>query len=164
MRSEFQDASGAYVPSAWDNQHILNITAGKQFNNNWEIGTRFRLLGGAPYTPYDVALSSQKEIWDVTGQGVLDWSQLNTERLALSHGLDVRVDKKWFYKKWALNAYIDIQNIYNFQSAAPPYLDVERDANGTPITDPSNPDAYLTKEVQSVAGTVLPSIGLMIDF
>ena len=106
----------------------------------------------------------KKKFGDVTGQGVLDWSQLNTERLALSHGLDVRVDKKWFFKKWALNAYIDIQNIYNFQSAAPPYLDVERDADGTPITDPSNPDAYLTKEVQSVAGTVLPSIGLMIDF
>ena len=164
VRSEFQDANGVYIPSAWDNKHILNLTAGKQFNKNWEIGARFRMLGGAPYTPYDVALSSQKDIWDVTGRGVLDYSKLNTERLALSHGLDVRVDKKWFFEKWALNAYIDIQNIYNFQSAAPPYLDVVRDDQGNPVTDPNNSDSYLTKEVQTVAGTVLPSIGIMVDF
>lgn len=164
VRSMFQDGSNIYQPSAWDNRHILNVTAGKQLKRNWEIGARFRLLGGAPYTPYDTELSAQKDIWDVTGQGIPDWSKLNTERVETSHGLDVRVDKKWFFEKWALNFYVDIQNIYNFQAAAPPYLDVERDQNGNPITDPNNPNAYLTKEVQTTAGTVLPSIGIMIDF
>jgi hypothetical protein len=164
VRSEFQDASGTYKPSAWDNRHILNITAGKQLRNNWEIGAKFRVLGGAPYTPYDKELSAQKAIWDVTGQGVLDWSKLNTERLVTSHGLDIRVDKKWFFKKTALNAYIDIQNIYNFQADAPPYLDVVRDADGQPVTDPNNTSSYLIKEVQTTAGTLLPSIGIMFDF
>ncbi len=164
VRSEFQDASGTYKPSAWDNRHILNLTAGKQLRKNWEIGAKFRVLGGAPYTPYDKELSAQKAIWDVTGQGVLDWSKLNTERLVTSHGLDIRVDKKWFFKKTALNAYIDIQNIYNFQADAPPYLDVVRDADGQPVTDPNNTSSYLIKEVQTTAGTLLPSIGIMFDF
>ncbi len=35
---------------------------------------------------------------------------------ASAHGLDVRIDKKWFFKQWALNAYIDVQNVYNFQA------------------------------------------------
>ncbi|MGB0838336.1 MAG: TonB-dependent receptor [Flavobacteriaceae bacterium] len=164
VRSEFQDANGVYIPSAWDNKHVLNVTAGKQLKKNWEVGAKFRLLGGAPYTPYDVDLSSQKDVWDVTGQGVLDYSQLNTERNPLSHGLDIRVDKKWFFSKWALNAYLDLQNIYNFQSATPPYLDVERDQTGAPITDPNDPNKYLTYEVQTTSGTVLPSIGIMVDF
>lgn len=164
VRSEFEDKNGVFIPSSWDNRHILNLTAGKKFKKDWELGVKFRLLGGAPYTPYDIATSSLKSNWDVTNQGIPDYNRLNTERLPLSHGLDVRLDKKWYFKKWSLNAYLDIQNIYNIQSETQPYLDVYRDANGNPIENPLNPNAYLTREIQNTAGTVLPSIGLMIDF
>ncbi len=60
VRSEFQDKNGEYVASSWDNRHILNITAGKKLKKNWEIGAKFRFLGGSPYTPYDIELSSKK--------------------------------------------------------------------------------------------------------
>jgi hypothetical protein len=164
VRSEFKDKNEVLIPSSWDNQHVLNVTAGKKFKKNWEVGAKFRLLGGSPYTPIDIAVSSQKANWDVTGRGIPDYNKLNTERLPLSHGLDIRIDKKWFYKKWSLNAYLDIQNLYNFQSDAPPYLDVVRDVNGIPMEDPNNSSAYLTKEYATQSGTLLPSIGLMIDF
>jgi len=111
VRSEFDDKNGALVASSWDNVHIINITAGKKLKRYWEISGKFRLLGGAPYTPYDVELSSQKEIWDVTQSGIKDWDLLNTERIGVSHGLDIRVDKKWYFSKWASNLYLDIQNI-----------------------------------------------------
>ena len=164
VRSEFKDQFGDYVPSSWDNRHILNITAGKKFNKDWEFGAKFRLLGGSPYTPYDIALSSQKEVWDITQQGVNDWSRLNTERNGIAHGLDIRIDKKWFFKKWALNAYIDIQNVYNSKTKVQSFLDVRRDAGGNPIEDPSDPNKYLTYEIENDNGTVLPSIGIMIEF
>ena len=164
VRSEFQDKNGEYVASSWDNRHILNITAGKKFNKNWELGAKFRFLGGAPYTPYDQELSSQKKIWDITQSGINNWELLNTERNASAHGLDVRIDKRWYYKKWALNAYLDIQNIYNSKTETKPYLDVVRDGNGNPIEDPDRPDSYLTREIENTAGTILPSIGLMIEF
>ena len=164
VRSEFKDKNDNLIPSSWDNKHVLNVTAGKKFKKEWEVGAKFRLLGGAPYTPIDVATSSLKSNWDVTNQGIPDYDRLNTERLSVSHGLDIRVDKKWYYKKWSLNAYLDIQNVYNFQSQAPPYLDVVRDANGIPMENPNNPNSYLTKQISSTNGTVLPSIGLMIDF
>lgn len=164
VRSEFQDKYGNYIPSSWDNRHILNLTAGKRFKKDWEVGMKFRLLGGAPYTPYDIALSSQKANWDVTNQGIPNYNLLNTERLPLTHGLDIRVDKKWYFKKWSLNAYLDIQNIYNFQAQSQPYIDVYRDDNGNPIEDPNNSSAYLTREIENFSGTVLPSIGLMVDF
>ena len=164
VRSEFKDKNDDYVASSWDNRHVLNITAGKKLKKNWEVGAKFRLLGGSPYTPYDIEQSSKKEIWDVTQSGINDWDLLNTERNSISHGLDLRVDKRWFFEKWALNAYLDIQNIYNFQTETKPFLDVVRDTDGNPIEDPNQPDSYLTKEVENTTGTVLPSIGLMVEF
>jgi hypothetical protein len=161
VKSEFTDKNGEYVPSSWDNGHILNMTVGRKFVNNWEVGMKFRLQGGPPYTPIDVATSSLKEVWDVTGQGIPDYNRLNTERLPLSHGLDIRVDKTWYLGRMTLNVYFDIQNVYNFQNENPPFLNVVKDANGLPIEDPNNPDAYLTKQVSNVSGTVLPSVGIL---
>ena len=37
-------------------------------------------------------------------------------RLPLFHQLDVRVDKVWTFPRWHLTAYLDIQNIYNYQA------------------------------------------------
>ncbi|MFT6802705.1 MAG: hypothetical protein ACJA2N_001895, partial [Salibacteraceae bacterium] len=164
VRSEFTDKNNNYVASSWDNRHILNITVGKKFKGNWELGAKFRLLGGAPYTPLNLAQSSLKVNWDVTQRGIPDYDRLNSERFPITHGLDVRLDKKWFYKKLAFNAYIDIQNIYNFKANGQPYIDVVRDANGSPVTNPAQPDSYLTRQLDNEIGTLLPSIGLQLDF
>ncbi|MBT7653382.1 MAG: TonB-dependent receptor [Flavobacteriales bacterium] len=164
VRGEFSDKNDELIASSWDNRHILNITAGKKFKNDWEVGMKFRYVGGAPYTPYDVDRSATIDVWDVVQQGVFDWDQLNELRNPASHGLDIRVDKKWYFNEWAINAYIDVQNIYNFQAVGQPYLDVDRDDSGNPIIDPNNPQSYVISEIENVSGTVLPSIGLMIDF
>ncbi|OIQ40001.1 MAG: ferric aerobactin receptor [Bacteroidetes bacterium MedPE-SWsnd-G1] len=164
VTSEFQDKNNIYVPSSWDNGHILNIVAGKKLAKDWEIGAKFRLLGGGPYTPFDIELSSQKEIWDVTQRGINDWDLLNSERTGLLHQMDVRVDKKWYFNKWWLNAYLDIQNIYNSETDVPPYLDVRRDSQGNPIENPINPNAYDTYLIDDSSGNVLPSIGIMVGF
>ena len=34
-------------------------------------------------------------------------------RLPVNNSLDIRVDKRWFFEKWTLITYVDIQNIYN---------------------------------------------------
>lgn len=164
FRSEFLDKTGSYHPSSWDNKQILNITAGKKLKNNLEVGVKFRLLGGAPYTEYNIPLSSQKAIWDITRQGIPDYNKLNEKRFALSHALDVRIDKKWYFKKIALDLYLDIQNIYNFKAAGQPYLNVAQDSNGQNITDVLNPLAYKTYLIENTNGTILPSIGIMVDF
>ena len=164
VRGEFSDKNEELIASSWDNRHILNLTAGKKFKNDWEVGMKFRYVGGAPYTPYDVERSATVDVWDVVQQGVFDWDQLNELRNPASHGLDIRVDKKWYFNEWAINAYIDVQNIYNFQVVGQTYLDVDRDDSGNPIIDPNNPQSYVISEIENVSGTVLPSIGLMIDF
>jgi hypothetical protein len=163
-RSYFTNKEEDFVVSAWDNQQIISLTAGKQFDKNWEIGVKFRFQGGTPYTPYDLDKSATKEIWDVTQQGVYDWDKVNSLRYKAAHGLDIRVDKRWYFKKWSLNAYLDIQNVYNYQIELQPYLTVQLDASGLPIEDPADPSKYLIKPIENITGTVLPSIGLMIEF
>jgi len=162
--SEFQDKNGEYVPSSWDNGNLVTLTMGKKFKRNWELGVKWRYLGGAPFTPFNEEASSLKSNWDVAGQGLLDFNRLNTERNSVLHQLDFRIDKRYFFDKWSLNVYLDVQNAYNFQAETAPFLTVVRDDAGNAIEDPSNPDAYLTKIVKDQSGNVLPSIGLIIEF
>ena len=163
VRSEFTDSSGTFKPSSWDNRVILTSVLGKKFKRNWELGVRWRYYGGTPYTPYDLDRSSQVAVWDIVGQGIPDYSRLNSSRLAASHSMDVRLDKKWFFQKWSLNLYLDLQNAYNFQSEGQPRLDVVRDANGAPVLDPNDPGRYQLREIPNTLGTLLPSIGVVID-
>lgn len=162
--SEFEDKNGMLVPSAWDSRQFITATAGKKFNKGWELGLRFRYGGGNPYTPFDVERSSLRAFWDIRGQGLPDYNRLNTERLRPFYNLDLRVDKKYFFNNWSLNLYFDVQNITAYQADSPPSLLLERDENGQPLVDPNDPARYQTKFLQATQGTVLPTLGLIVEY
>ncbi len=156
-------ALGDWVPTIWDNRHILNITALKEFKKNWRLGLKWRFVGGAPYTPFDAQQSSYKQVWDLFGRGIPDYSRFNQERLKSFHQLDVRVDKEWFLDKLSLNLYMDIQNLYNFQADQQKVLLLD----GTEPVNPGDPiseQRYLLKELSTNGGTVLPTLGIIIQF
>ena len=116
VRSEFTNAGGSYAPSSWDSEHLVSLTAGKKFKKKWEVGARWRYVYGRPYTPYKFPESSLRMNYDINPSGVLDYQQINSQRLASFNQLDIRVDKTFNFKKWSLNLYLDIQNILNFQA------------------------------------------------
>jgi len=170
--SEFEDKNGDFVPSSWDSRHILNLAIGKRFKRNWEVGINYRFQTGQPFTPFDEETSALVVNWDRNGQGIPDFDRLNTLRFNSVGSLDLRIDKKWFFKKWSLNLYLDIENVFNqgiFQSEL--ILDRPLDENGMPIGDGIivNPDAppaeqqYLLKTIMPQQGTIIPSIGIQID-
>lgn len=163
VRSTFRDKRNDYIPSAWDNRHILNVTGLLSLNKNWDIGFKWRFVGGAPYTGYDESKSSLIEAWDVRGQGYLDYDNYNEKRLTAFQQLDLRVDKEFFFKKWSLNLYLDIQNLYNFKARQPDELLLQRDLNGQPVINPDDPSRYVLKYLPSESGTVLPSIGIIVE-
>lgn len=159
VRSEFKNPkTGNYIPSSWDNRHLLTLTGGYTLPRNWVIGAKFRAVGGAPYTPYDVEKSSLKTAWDAQNRPYLDYSRYNTLRLKTFTQLDLRVDKSYFFNKWMFGFYFDIQNAMNTQ------YDQASVINSTGITDPSNPDKYVMKTINQNSGTVVPSIGIMVEF
>lgn len=163
VNSEFTGASGAWTPSSWDSRHLVSITGGKVLKRNWEVGFVFRYSGGLPYTPDDVAASMNTQNWDALGVAVNNWSQLNTQRAGVFHQLDVRVDKKWYNKRWTLDLYFDIQNAYGYETQLKPLLDVQRDALGNPVVDPNNASQYLPNFIPNTNGTVLPSVGIIVE-
>ncbi len=164
VRSEFGDAQGNLAPSSWDNGYIFTLTLGKKFAKNWEFGTRFRALGGTPFTPFDLEVSSLRQVWDVRGRGVFDFARLNTERNPNVYQLDIRLDKKYFFDKWSLNFYLDIENVTNALFELEPNLDVERNEAGMPVVNPNDPTRYLLSGIPNSVGTFLPTIGVVIEF
>ena len=111
--------------------------------------------------------SSYTYIWSINSFGVFDYDQLNSVRLNSNHAVDIRIDKKWFWKKVTLNIYLDIQNLYNFQAELPPSWVAATDLEGNKLTLPSNPnqpDRYQLERIENNAGTILPSVGLQFEF
>ncbi len=160
VRSEFQNIYGKYIPSAWDNHSLFNIVVRKEFKGNWTIGAKWRFIGGTPYTPVDLAKSELVTAWDAQGQAYLDYSKFNSLRLGAYHQLDMRIDKEYYFTKWSLTGYIDVQNVYDFTSEAPPAYIVD---NSVPVS--GNPPRYTLKELnQTNGGTILPTIGIIVQF
>ena len=164
VRSEFTGVNGNVIPSSWDNRHLFNLTATKKFNRNWDIGMKWRFVGGSPYTPYDLERSALKSAWDLQGQGYLDYGKFNSARLKAFHQLDLRIDKQYFLKGWSLMLYVDVQNVYNHKADQPSILLRNSDTDGNPVTDPGNPLNYSLKFIDGESGTVLPTIGVIFEF
>jgi outer membrane receptor for ferrienterochelin and colicin len=163
VRSEFTGLDGKYVPSSWDSRHLVSVTGGKRFGKNWEIGGRYFLSGGLPFTPDDVSSSMIVFNWDRFGLGQPDWSQINSQRIKAFQQLDIRIDKKWFFSKWSLNLFFDVQNVLNSVTPLKPALDVQRDEQGNPVIDPNDPSRYLPNFLNQSTGSTLPSIGIIVE-
>lgn len=165
FRSEMKDKSGEYVPTSWDNQHVFIVTGSYNLKKNWTVGAKFRYAGGLPYTPYDLETSSRVDAWATRGRAFVDYDEVNSLRLSSFNQLDIRVDKRFYFSKWSLMLYLDIQNLYNFQSENPDIVVRKKDSEGNYIVN--NDDGVLRYELEtypSTSGTVLPTIGIMIDF
>ena len=158
----------SFIPSSWDNKHLVNLTAIRKFKKDWQAGFKMKFLGGAPYTPWDLATSAMRPAWDSRGRGYLDYTQFNDLRLNGFFQLDIRVDKEFYFDKWTLTLYTDIQNILNFKAEQPDNLYRAEDANNIPVIinpeDPYMDQLYELKLVQSETGIILPTVGIIVEF
>ena len=167
-RSEFTGLNGKFVPASWDNRHLISTTLGYKFGRNWELGLKFRYQGAAPYTPYNLEQSRANFI--TLGTGVFDFTAVNSLRLPAFHAGDLRVDKKWNYRKTTLDLFLDVTNFYNSKSSGVPNFTFKRtpdnssfvSTDGQPIRkDGKNAIPFL---LSNIDGTLLPTIGLIVEF
>lgn len=132
--SEFKALDGVKRPSSFDQRWIINLGGGYIFNEKWEFSTKFRLATGRPYTPYNI-------------DGTQSTSLYNSKRIGTNHSLDIRVDRRWAFRNFALITYIDIQNIYNRKPIDVPRFD------------------YRTNKLEENNSIgILPSIGVSLEF
>ncbi len=166
--SKFSGADGKLIAAAWDNRHLVSLTYGYKFNRNWELGLKFRYQGSAPYSPFNMEQSQLNYL--TIGTGVFDYNQTNTLGLRVFNAGDIRIDKKWNYKRFTLDVYLDIQNFYGATSFGIPQYTFKRNAdntdfvttNGQPIQQ--NGSNAIPVILANEDKTVLPTIGFIIEF
>lgn len=168
VRSEFSGFNGFLVPSAWDSRHIISGLLGRKFNKGWEVGLKYRFAAGAPFTPFD--LEASRVNYASLGVGILDFSQLNSQRLNNFNQFDIRIDKKWNFPKWTLDIFIDLQNAFlQLNPAFPNYTFARTDDNagwatsdGAPLLqDGSNAIPVILSNNDAV---VVPTLGFIIEW
>lgn len=167
-KSKYSGANNILIPSSWDNEHLVSATLGYKFPRNWELGIKFRYQGGAPYTPYDEVASRTNYLSQ--GQGIFDYTQLNTLRSPGFNGSDIRIDKKWNFKKTTIDLFLDITNWYAAKSVAVPSYTFKRTADNTAFVttdglslkpDGSNAIPVLLKNDEA---QFTPTIGFIVEF
>ena len=163
FRSEYRnDDRSPYIASAWDNRFIANVSGTYDFPRNWSVGAKLSAIGGSPYTPYDEDKSSLVEAWDVQGRPYYDYSRYNTCRLDAFAQLDVRVDKNYYFRGWRLGIYLDLQNVTKSVLRQQDVL------MSTGVVEnpeaPASEQRYVMKRLKQESGTLLPTIGLTVEF
>lgn len=167
FRSTFAGADGRFIASNWDNRNLVSALFGKKFKKGWELGLKFRYAGGAPFTPFDLA-SSRINYFSL-GRGVPDLSRLNAERLASFNQLDLRLDKKWNYRRFTFDLFLDVQNVMMTVNPSTPTYTFERNTDGSYSTtdgaplkqDGSNAIPVLLEDEDPF---FVPTIGFIMEF
>ena len=142
-----------YLPSVWDSRHLVSFTGGYKIKQNWEFSARYRFAGQTPFVPTDLdaTLTNYPDV-------VLDYDRLGEEKLDIFSQLDVRIDKKWNFKKFAFSLFIEAQNILGQDNPSPPDYGLNRNDMGM-VIDPRS-----LVEIPKDIGQIIPGIGIVVDF
>tara|TARA_B100001057_G_scaffold489711_1_gene576481 strand:- start:1751 stop:4066 length:2316 start_codon:yes stop_codon:yes gene_type:complete len=152
--SKFSGTDNRYLPSLWDNRHLLSFTGGYKLKKNWELSAKIRYTGKTPYAPVNLE-SSSKSYPEI----IFDYSQLGNYYLNDFTKLDLRIDKRWNFKTTSMNFYIDVENLLMDQIQVPPEYGLQRDENLNII----NP-IKLIEVISDNRTSIIPSIGFVFDF
>jgi len=97
-----------WVPTAFDQAHVMNAVVSYKPGKGFELGGRFQLATGRPDTPVIGATFNAD-----TG----DYQPIDGPRRSIRtptyRQLDVRAEKVWLYNTWSLGLYLDIINVTN---------------------------------------------------
>jgi hypothetical protein len=90
----------------YDQPHNLNVAASWR-RGHWQLGGRFTLYSGLPYTPVVGAEFDSDRNLHIPTSG-----PVNSARAPVHHEVDLRLDYSWKWGSAAMVAYLDVQNIY----------------------------------------------------
>ena len=90
----------------YDQPHSLNAALSWK-HGKWQLGGRFQLYSGLPYTPVKSAIfESDRNLY------IPIYDEVNSARAPLHHQLDLRIDRSWKIGAMDLTWFLDVQNVY----------------------------------------------------
>ncbi len=125
-----------------DQTHNLIILGSLKLGDTWQLGARFQLTSGTPYTPVTGAVFNSDY-----NNYTPEYGRINSQRNPAQHQLDIRIDRAFQFQTWKLSGYLDVSNVY----MNAPVLGYDYNENYTERTE--------TKGIP-----ILPSIGLRGEF
>jgi TonB family protein len=129
LRRDLPDEEVA--PSASDAPVNATFIVSQAFGK-WRLGARTRYTSGAPLTPVTATVySSDLQTW------VPIYGDPYSARAPAFFSLDLRVDREWWFDKWRLASYLEVQNATNHRNVEIPgysedYTE-EQSVTGLPI-------------------------------
>ena len=154
MRSERGTMTGESLtrrrPADFDQRHNFVVVVNVKLPRRWEVGGRFRVVTGLPFTPILGGVQDTNWLFggDGFGSGAYPlFGRDNSGRMATFHQLDLRADKTWVLRRSIVSAYLDVQNVYNRQN---------------PEALIYNPHFTATRTVASLP--ILPVFGVRVEY
>jgi len=94
----------------YDQPHSLNAALSWK-KGRWQLGGRFQLYSGLPYTPPTGSVfNSDRNLY------VPIYAAVNSGRAPMHTQLDVRIDYSWHWGPAEMTAFLDVQNVYMNES------------------------------------------------
>ncbi len=107
FRTQYKGLDEIWRDRIYDNRFVLSTQGGYKFNKNLECSFKWVFAGGYPYTPFDLEASLAADT------GIYDQGRINKERLPHIHFLNLRMDKRFYFRRSNLILYLTVWNIYN---------------------------------------------------
>ena len=96
---------GVARSGSFDYPVVFNLTGGRRWSSKWETSLRVAYLSGRPYTPFDVAASTEQR------RGIYDLAEINALRLPPYVRIDARVDRNATIAGKPVIIFIGVQNL-----------------------------------------------------
>jgi outer membrane receptor protein involved in Fe transport len=110
-RKDFEDEDWRFFQ--WDRRHQLTLLMQVKLPLEMQFGAKFLIQSGAPFTPVEGAT-----FYADFGGYVPHYGEQYSERALPYHQLDLRFDKRFRTKKYFVDFFVDVANVYYAQTAA----------------------------------------------
>ncbi len=117
FRARYRGYDGVWRDRAFDNRYLFSVVGGWKPSATWEVSLKWGIAGGRPYTPFDPVASA------AAGTGIVDEEQIQGARLPTYHTLDVRLDRRLWFRDSSLVLYVSVWNLYDRRNIEQYYWD-----------------------------------------
>ena len=122
------DKNGKFAYRDFDQRHSVVVENIFRLPFHWDFSLLWRYHTGHPYSPTEVAFVGRSDFSD---RAIMFYTvgEKNSKRLPATHGLDLKIEKSWFFKKSKLTAYLNIVNLYNRENLRSYYWNLQQNKN-----------------------------------
>lgn len=105
------DLTGETFRFEYDQPINATLIANYKLTQEWSVGGKWAYTSGRPYTPIVGTSGNYSD-----GRPKPVYAGINSGTLPDYHRLDLRIDRHLLYDTWKLNAYFELNNVYQRQN------------------------------------------------